>query len=82
MRLCSRYATKDGYCTQHHPDFLAERQAIRDEKWEEKKRNSPEARLKRVVQENDKLKRENAALKLQLKNLQKKLLRNREELRT
>lgn len=30
---CSRKAKRDGYCTQHHPDAKAARDATRDAKW-------------------------------------------------
>jgi len=31
---CPRKAWKDGYCKQHHPDTIAERDRKRREKWE------------------------------------------------
>ena len=31
---CSRKIWKDGYCKQHHPDSVKERERKRDEKWE------------------------------------------------
>lgn len=30
---CSRRATRDGYCGQHHPEAVAARRAKRDAKW-------------------------------------------------
>lgn len=30
---CSRKAKRDGYCTQHHPDAKAERDAKREAEW-------------------------------------------------
>ena len=31
---CSRYAVRDGYCTQHHPDSVAKRQDEAEERLE------------------------------------------------
>lgn len=42
---CSRRATKDGYCWQHHPDYIKEQNRIQQERYEEKQRNSPWNRL-------------------------------------
>ena len=46
---CSRKAWKDGYCKQHHPDTVAERnrkaQLRYEAKWEEKKANDPWRKL-------------------------------------
>jgi hypothetical protein len=33
---CSRKIWKDGYCKQHHPETVEERQGKSDMKWEEK----------------------------------------------
>ena len=38
---CSRYAVKDGYCKQHHPDEVKKREKISDEKYKTKMYNSP-----------------------------------------
>ena len=42
-RYCSRNATKDGYCTQHHPDIVEARRAATAAAWEAKqaKRRAP-----------------------------------------
>lgn len=37
---CSRYASKDGYCKQHHPDSVRARNVERDRKCEEKRKQS------------------------------------------
>lgn len=38
---CSRKATKDGYCKQHHPDSVAERQRKSEAAYEEKRKKEP-----------------------------------------
>ncbi len=47
MRHCARNATKDGYCFQHHPDAVAERERKSQAEWDARQANSPWARLKR-----------------------------------
>lgn len=46
---CSRKAWKDGYCKQHHPDSVAERdrkaELRREEKWAEHVANDPWRKL-------------------------------------
>ena len=41
---CTRKATKDGYCKQHHPDTIATKRAAQDAKWnkegKERQRNN------------------------------------------
>jgi hypothetical protein len=44
-RGCSRNATKDGYCKQHHPDAVAARGKKRDDDYEKKRKDSPYYRL-------------------------------------
>lgn len=41
MCQCSRKIWKDGYCKQHHPDSVKEREKKRDERYEAKKAKSP-----------------------------------------
>lgn len=38
---CSRKAVKDGYCKQHHPDSVKEREAKSMARWEEKRKKEP-----------------------------------------
>jgi len=37
---CKKYAVKDGYCKQHHPDTVTERQEKRDKKFDEQQKQS------------------------------------------
>jgi len=50
---CQNKAWKDGYCKRHHPDAKAVREKASNERWKEKRRQSPEYRLsvalKRIV---------------------------------
>jgi hypothetical protein len=48
---CSRKATKDGYCWQHHPDAIAERERKATEAFKAKMENSPWRRLERMREE-------------------------------
>ena len=48
---CTRAAVRDGYCKQHHPDSVAERQKKSDEAWEKKQANSPLVRLSKAQEE-------------------------------
>ena len=48
---CSRKAWKDGYCKQHHPDTVVERQKRSQETWKRKQENMPVARLNRELDE-------------------------------
>ena len=52
---CSRNATKDGYCWQHHPDAIANRAKESIARYEEKERNSPWRKLERMTTDRDKL---------------------------
>ena len=64
---CLRNAVKDGYCWQHHPDKVAERERLSDDikkiKWE----NSPEKRLIKAKEKIKELEEEVGILKSQLK---------------
>lgn len=55
MKQCSREATCDGYCKQHHPDTIAERRRKKDEAWKEKQAKDPlvlaHLRIKEVLQQ-------------------------------
>lgn len=35
-KKCSRWARKEGYCTQHHPDAVKEREEASAERWNRK----------------------------------------------
>ena len=45
---CSRKATKDGYCKQHHPDAVAKRNKEVEERYEAKRKQSPWYKLKQA----------------------------------
>lgn len=55
---CSRNAWKDGFCKQHHPDSVKERERKTDERWKQKQANSPWTRLKEAREEIEELKDE------------------------
>lgn len=62
---CRRKIWKDGYCKQHHPDTVKERDEARRKRWEEKQEISPwrllqkaSERIKELEKENKKLKKE------------------------
>lgn len=38
---CSRNAWKDGYCKQHHPDTVKQREKAREERRQREQNNSP-----------------------------------------
>lgn len=52
---CSRKAVRDGYCKQHHPDAVAERERQREERWQKEQENSPWRALERARQEIERL---------------------------
>lgn len=45
---CSRNAVKDGYCRQHHPDAVAERERKRKERQEAERAKSPYRLIERM----------------------------------
>lgn len=53
---CTRNATKDGFCKQHHPDIVAERHRKADEAYEKKRHNSLPERYYRLQNEHKKMK--------------------------
>jgi hypothetical protein len=55
---CARKAVKDGYCKQHHPDAVKERQEKASARWNEKVNNSDSAKLKRALDTIEQLTRE------------------------
>jgi len=59
---CSRKEWKDGFCKQHHPETVAEREKKKAERDLEKIHSSPTAKLYREVEKNKKM-------KMSLKNL-------------
>jgi len=38
---CSRYAVKDGYCKQHHPDAVKKRKEEKDARFHKQQENAP-----------------------------------------
>jgi hypothetical protein len=38
MHRCERPATKDGYCTRHHPSYLSPKEVEAYERWEREER--------------------------------------------
>ena len=74
---CYRRATKDGYCKQHHPDIVAERQRKSHEEYERKWKESPIMQLIEVAKKLEEAKativilsRENEDLKEKIKDLE------------
>ena len=56
MGTCARNATKDGYCKQHHPDSIAERDRLREEADAIKQHNSIYSRFARLHEKHNELK--------------------------
>lgn len=56
QQQCSSYVWKDGYCKQHHPDTVKERNRKSEERFKEEMENSPWARLRRANKEIEELK--------------------------
>ena len=56
-KQCSRYARKDGYCKQHHPDSVRERDAKSEADWRAKMdaRRKPFDTIKELRAENERL---------------------------
>lgn len=50
-RTCSRSVWKDGYCKQHHPDTVKEKERKNHEKWKIEHERSPFTRLPIVEKE-------------------------------
>ena len=48
---CQRKAVRDGYCIQHHPEAVKEREIKSRERYEEKFKNSDFYRLKKLTEE-------------------------------
>ena len=48
---CNRKAVKDGYCKQHHPDAVKEREDKSQQRYEENKRKSDWYRLGEVTKQ-------------------------------
>jgi len=59
---CSRYAWKDGYCKQHHPDTVAVRQGKSQAAWEEKRKQEPWYKLQEAHEKIAQLEAEQAFL--------------------
>ena len=64
---CSRYAVKDGYCWQHHPDKVAKRKRLSEEKFLREMDNSPWNKLQKAKEKIKELEKENDELKIQLR---------------
>lgn len=67
-RNCSRFAIKDGFCKQHHPDSVKERERKTEERYKREQRNSPWTMLANAKKEIEDLKDEIDRLKQQLDN--------------
>lgn len=63
---CQRRPWWDGWCKQHHPDTVAERERERTQRYEEKCQRSPEVRLGWAREEIARLKARIAELEEQL----------------
>ena len=50
IHRCTRKAVRDGYCRQHHPEAVAERERKSSERHEEKIAASPQAKLRKEVE--------------------------------
>jgi len=59
---CSRKAVKDGYCKQHHPDTVKERQEKSNARWNAKAENSDRAKLNRALDTIEQLTKERDGL--------------------
>ena len=57
---CSRKAKRDGYCTQHHPDSVADREKKAEDFYQEERKKSPYYRLSVAMKRIETLKAENA----------------------
>ena len=68
---CSRNAVRDGFCKQHHPDAVKQRQQQQSERWERKMSNSPIARLQKRI---DELEKENKELKAKISHMETQML--------
>ena len=66
MGTCARNATKDGYCKQHHPVTVAERNRISEERFKRQQANSPWELWRKAKEEIKELKVEIERLKQQL----------------
>ena len=60
---CTRKIWKDGFCKQHHPNTVAERQKKQEERWKTKLDNSPWVLLGKAQKRIKELEEENAELK-------------------
>ncbi len=63
---CSRKPKRDGWCEQHHPDSVAERERQKTARYEEEYRRSPRVQLDRAREEIARLKARIAELEEQL----------------
>lgn len=69
-RQCSRKASKDGYCSQHHPDAVKKREKEVEKRDEERRKNSPYYRLAEAHNEIKKLNKKIKQLQEKIKQLE------------
>ncbi len=69
---CSRKAVKDGYCKQHHPDAVKERDAKSRARWEEKRKEEPWYVLREVKEKLAAAEAENNDLKAKVAQWEEK----------
>lgn len=67
---CERKIWRDGWCKQHHPDTVAERERERMQRYEEQCRRSPRVQLDRAHEEIVRLKVEIARLRARIAELE------------
>ena len=67
MGKCLRNAVKDGYCKQHHPDSIAERDRLRQVEWDRQQDNSIYSRFARLQERNKELQAQLRDIKLMAK---------------
>jgi len=71
---CSRTATKDGFCWQHHPHAKIERQKKSQERFLEQQKNSPYEKLRQCERRNAELEAENERLREALMSAEESLV--------
>ena len=63
---CLRKAVRDEYCWQHHPDSVAKREKLSEERYQKQLESSPIMKLEKANAKIKKLKKENEELKMKL----------------
>jgi hypothetical protein len=61
-RRCLRWAWKDGYCKQHHPDSVEKRREESERRYEEKRKRDPWIRLGSRVRQLESFIRDNGLI--------------------